>query len=179
MIKKIFLKFEGNIIKITSHFSVRFYMKHYVKYLQKLGIKIPNYDGRSYISPDVKFDGTRYSLISIGQGVTISTGVMLLVHDYSISRGLASIDPNFSNDKRYRFMKSIVIEDGVFIGARSLLLPGSKVGKHSIVGACSVVHGKIPAGSVAAGNPAKVKKTIDEWGKEHFKAHDYEEYDRK
>lgn len=177
MVKKVLLKIEGNIIKLFSHFNVRFYMKHYVKYLQKLGVKIPDYDGRSYISPNVYFDGSRYSLISIGQGVTISTGVMMLVHDYSISRGMALVDPQYDTNKRYRFMKSIVIEDGAFIGARSFLLPGSKVGKQSIIGACSVVHGEIPAGVVATGNPAKVKASIVEWGKKHFSDHDYEEYE--
>ena len=125
MVKKVFLKIERGIIKITSYVNVRFYMKHYVKYLQKLGVSIPDYDGRSFISPDAYFDGSRYSLITIGQSVTISRKVIMLVHDYSISRGLAAADPEYSSDRRYRFMKPITIEDGAIIGSRSMLIPGA------------------------------------------------------
>ena len=43
-----------------------------------------------------------------------------------------------------------------FIGGRSIILPGVSVGDGSIVGAGSVVTRDVPAGSVVAGNPARI-----------------------
>ena len=58
--------------------------------------------------------------------------------------------------------KEVVIEENVWIGERSLILKGSKIGKNSIIGAGSVVTGEIPPNSVYAGNPAKFIKQLDE-----------------
>jgi len=48
------------------------------------------------------------------------------------------------------------------IGANSTILPGVVIGRSSLVGAGSVVPKDIPANSVAAGNPAKIIKRIEE-----------------
>ena len=52
--------------------------------------------------------------------------------------------------------KDVVIEDCVWIGANSIVLPGVRIGRGSIVGAGSVVVKDIPPMVIAAGNPAKV-----------------------
>ncbi len=52
----------------------------------------------------------------------------------------------------------IVIEDNVWIGANSIIIPGIHIGRHSVVGAGSVVTKDIPAYSVAVGNPARIIK---------------------
>lgn len=54
--------------------------------------------------------------------------------------------------------KEIIIEDNVWIGANSLILPGAKIGYGSIIAAGSVVVKEIPAMSIAGGNPAKIIK---------------------
>lgn len=54
--------------------------------------------------------------------------------------------------------KPIVIENESWIGANVVIVPGVKVGKHSIIAAGSVVTKDIPKYSVAAGNPARVLK---------------------
>ena len=56
--------------------------------------------------------------------------------------------------------KRIEIGDNVWIGLNSIILPGVKIGKGSIIGAGSVVTSDIPDYTVAAGNPAKIIKTI-------------------
>ena len=56
-------------------------------------------------------------------------------------------------------IKPVVIEDDVWIGARVCILPGVRIGKGSVIGACAVVSKSIPPYSVAVGNPAKVVKT--------------------
>ncbi len=55
--------------------------------------------------------------------------------------------------------KPVYIGDDVWIGGRVIILPGVHIGSHSIIGAGSVVTKDIPEWSVAAGNPAVVKKS--------------------
>jgi maltose O-acetyltransferase len=56
--------------------------------------------------------------------------------------------------------KPIVIEDGVWIGAGSIILGGVRIGQHSVIGAGSVVVRDIPPYSVAVGSPCRVKRHI-------------------
>ncbi|MBP1920097.1 acyltransferase [Youngiibacter multivorans] len=56
----------------------------------------------------------------------------------------------------------IIIEEGVFVGAGSIILKGVTIGRHSIIGAGSVVTKNIPPGEVWAGNPATFVRKIEE-----------------
>ena len=58
-------------------------------------------------------------------------------------------------DKRYT-AKKVTVGRYVWIGARSTILPGVTKGDGAVIGAASVVTKDIPAGTVAAGNPARV-----------------------
>ena len=58
--------------------------------------------------------------------------------------------------------KEVIIQENVWIGEKSLILKGSKIGKNSIIGAGSVVSGEVPANVIFAGNPAKEIKKLDE-----------------
>ena len=54
--------------------------------------------------------------------------------------------------------KEIIIEDNVWIGANSIILPGVTIGYGSVIATGSVVTKDIPSMCVAGGNPAKVIK---------------------
>ncbi len=54
--------------------------------------------------------------------------------------------------------KPVTIGDDVWIGGRVIIVPGVKIGSHSIIGAGSVVTKDVPDWAIVAGNPAKVKK---------------------
>jgi acetyltransferase-like isoleucine patch superfamily enzyme len=54
--------------------------------------------------------------------------------------------------------RSVVIGDGSWLGYGAVVLPGSRIGKHVVVGANSVVSGELPDYSVAVGSPARVVK---------------------
>lgn len=56
--------------------------------------------------------------------------------------------------------RPVVLEDGVWLGARVTVLKGVTIGRSSVVGAGSVVTGDIPAGVVAAGIPARVVRRL-------------------
>ena len=55
----------------------------------------------------------------------------------------------------------VTIKEGAFIGACSIILKGVTIGKHSVIGAGSVVTNDVPDGEVWAGNPAKFIKRIE------------------
>lgn len=54
--------------------------------------------------------------------------------------------------------KPVYIGDDVWIGGRVIILPGIRVGSHSIIGAGAVVTKDVPEWAIVAGNPAVVKK---------------------
>ena len=58
--------------------------------------------------------------------------------------------------------RPVLIEDGVWIGGGSTILPGVTIGKNSVIGADSVVVKDIPANSIAVGNPCRVIKNIED-----------------
>ncbi|MBK07112.1 MAG: hypothetical protein CL920_16495 [Deltaproteobacteria bacterium] len=56
--------------------------------------------------------------------------------------------------------KPIHIEDDVWIGANVTILKGVTIGRGSVIGAGSVVTKDIPPMSIAAGNPARVVRSL-------------------
>jgi len=54
----------------------------------------------------------------------------------------------------------VEIGDYVFIGTRSIVLKGVKIGNKAVIGAGSVVASDIPENCIAAGNPARVIRSL-------------------
>ena len=81
----------------------------------------------------------------VGHNVTIAT----LNHDYN-PNNRASITP-----------KPVKIGKNVWIGSDSTILPGVEIGDGAIIGAGSVVTKNVPANTIAAGNPARIIKKIE------------------
>jgi acetyltransferase-like isoleucine patch superfamily enzyme len=108
------------------------------------------------------------SAINIGNRVYISFNVN--IHDtnsHSIDAYLRSqhfleiMTSGHSKENRFDIKSCpIVIEDDVWIGFNSTILKGVKIGKGSIVGACSVVTKDVPANVLVVGNPAVIIKTL-------------------
>ena len=95
-------------------------------------------------------------LVEIGNSVAIAAGVSLITHD-----GASFI---FRDEfPALRYFGKIVIEDNCFIGARSIILPGVRIGKGSIVGMSSVVIRDVKPGSVVFGNPAIQVSTVEKY----------------
>ena len=92
-------------------------------------------------------------LITINDNVDIGPFVIIATHDSSKK----CVYPDGKIET-----KEVVIENNVYIGSGAIILPGVRIGHHSIVGAGSVVTKDIPPYSVSYGIPAKVQKTTDE-----------------
>lgn len=97
-------------------------------------------------------DGGHMYLVTIGNNVTVAGGASLLTHDGSTKKILG-----------YSKVGRIDIGDDVFIGAMSIILPNVKIGNRVVIGAGSIVTKDIPDNSIAAGNPAKVIGTYDDF----------------
>lgn len=125
-----------------------------VNYLRKIGAKVGNNCKIFSLSPGAL--GSEPYLVSIGNEVVITQGVRFITHDGStflFRDELPSLD----------VMGPIAIGDNVFIGMNSIIMPGVTIGDNCVIGAMSLVSKSIPAGSVVAGNPAKVIMTIDKF----------------
>jgi UDP-2-acetamido-3-amino-2,3-dideoxy-glucuronate N-acetyltransferase len=58
-----------------------------------------------------------------------------------------------------------VVKQGASIGSGATLLPKVTVGENAIIGAGSVVTKDVPAGTIVAGNPARIIRRIKDKGK--------------
>ena len=93
------------------------------------------------------------SLISVGAKVDIAPKVY-------IGTGTHIVDPVGERTAGQGISKDVVIEDGVWIGTGSILLPGTRIGRKSVIAAGAVVTGNIGSLCIAAGVPAKPIKNI-------------------
>jgi acetyltransferase-like isoleucine patch superfamily enzyme len=62
----------------------------------------------------------------------------------------------------------VVIEENVFVGTGTIILKGVRIGKNSVIGAGSLVVRDIPANVIAAGNPCKTIRTLDQFPTAHI-----------
>lgn len=115
----------------------------------------------NYISAKVWFDGTDYSLISLGEGCTISSNVRVLTHDAAINTVSKEMGIQFSSS--YIRKRPVVIGRHCFVGTGSIIMPGAEIGAGSIVAAGSVVRGRIPPLSIVMGSPASVVGSVREY----------------
>ena len=98
--------------------------------------------------------------VMIGANVTISdTDSHAINYQYRHPKYFG-IDNNFIEPVK---TKKIIIEDDVFIGMHSLILKGAFISKGSVIGAGSIVTGYIPPNVIAAGQPARVVKKIENY----------------
>lgn len=151
--------YKGTFLFVLYKIDHKIYMKFYNKLLKFLGVKVKN---AIYIDYTAWIDSTDYSLIEIEDDVVISKNVTLLTHDYSIARALKCIDSSIT--KEYKIDKGIKIGKNSFIGINSTILPGTEIGENCIVGAGTVVRGKVESNSIIIGNPHIKVMDTREWG---------------
>ena len=129
---------------VTIGEGVRF---HEISYLTK-GSVVGDHTG--IINLDVKGAGS----IRIGRYCMISWDVLAMTSNHDFNGKEIPFD-------HVDIVKDVEIGDFCWIGARTMLLPGTKLGEGVIVQGGSVVHGTIPPYSICGGNPAKVFASRD------------------
>jgi acetyltransferase-like isoleucine patch superfamily enzyme len=107
--------------------------------LRGMGVRM----GDSYAGRDCLFDEEAPELIRIGDGVTISSRVIIATHD--VWRNVGA---------------EVWVEDKAFVGIGAILLPGVVIGKRSVVAAGAVVTKPVEPGVIVGGSPAKVIRRL-------------------
>lgn len=103
--------------------------------------------------------GSEPYLIHLHKNCRISLRVTFVNHD-----GVTWAFRNDHDEYKHVFkFGKIEIGEYSFIGANSTILPGVTIGDHCVIGAGSVVTKDIPSGMVAAGVPARVLCTLEEY----------------
>jgi len=109
----------------------------------------------TYIGPNCHIAGANNN-IKIGRDVLISDRVFISTTEHRYENVTKSI-----NQQGFISKGDVIIDDECLIGIGSVILTGVKIGKHSVIGANSVVIHNIPSYSVAVGSPARVIKRYD------------------
>jgi acetyltransferase-like isoleucine patch superfamily enzyme len=88
--------------------------------------------------------------IDIGDDVTFGPDVYVTDHNHRYD------DPETPVSRQWVDADPVTIGNGSWLGAKSVILPGTTLGENVAIAAGSVVRGEIPDNAVAAGVPAKV-----------------------
>lgn len=144
------IKGNNNLVEIGSRCVVRGWML--IQSADNVEFRIGD---RSTLS-SVSIQAHEPARVIIGEDCQLSTEIMMSVSD---------MHPIFDADTGARINPAadIIIGDHVWIGFRCIVLKGARIGSGSIIGAGSVVHGEIPPGVIAAGNPARVIRRNVDW----------------
>lgn len=98
-----------------------------------------------------------HSPIHIGHRVRISKDVQIETAGLDFLSG----PPPYQHQS-----KPIIIEDGVWIGTRSMVLGGVRIGAHAVIAAGSIVTRDVPPRTLVAGMPAKVIRKLSHFVQE-------------
>jgi acetyltransferase-like isoleucine patch superfamily enzyme len=91
--------------------------------------------------------------VRVGEGTIFGSGALVIDNDFHAPDG----PHGWKND--YSQARPIRIGKGVFVGARAIILKGVSIGDRAVIGAGTVVTRDVPAGAVAAGNPARIVRS--------------------
>ena len=122
-------------------------------------IIIAKREGRIRIGNDVGISGSTvyaWNSIEIGDHTRIGANCKIMDTD------MHALDLEDRNADNFDAVKTapIRIGESCFIGCNSLILKGVTIGEGAVIGAGSVVTRDVPAFAVAAGNPARVIKSL-------------------
>lgn len=113
--------------------------------------------------------------VSIGNDVRIGENSYLNASGGLVIRNNVKFGPqvfiwtsnhNYFSPKKLPFdnisiHKQVIINDNVWLGAKSIIIPGVEIGEGAVVAMGSVVTKNVPACAVVGGNPAKILKYRD------------------
>lgn len=123
-----------------------------LKYADKLGVK----HGENLKIYGTVYYGSEPWIITMGSNVFLTNNIYFVTHDGGTLLFRKEV-PDLE------ITKPITVGSNVYIGVNTTILPGVEIGDNVIIGAGSLVAKSIPSNCVAAGNPAKVIKPIDEY----------------
>jgi len=104
---------------------------------------------------------TEGTTVRLGEDCMLAIGIELRADD-----GHPIFDVR--TGKRVNVSRDIIVGDHVWIGLKSAILGGVRVGDGAVIGLGSVVTKDVPNNAVAAGNPARVVRRDIAWERPHL-----------
>lgn len=95
-----------------------------------------------------------HTSITIGESCRIGANVEIFDSDFH------GVNPSERSSSKPEWAKPVTIGNNVFIGSNVKILKGVTVGEDAVIASGAVVSKDIPAGVIAAGNPAQVVKQL-------------------
>ena len=138
--------FKSSILRLFgASIGKKVVIKPYVNIKYPWFLKIGDY---SWIGENVWIDNLAF--VNIGENVVLSQGAYLLTGNHDYSKSTFDLKVN-----------GIILEQGVWIGAKSVVCPGLICKDHSILTVGSVATKNMDAYGIYQGNPAiKVKDRV-------------------
>ncbi len=133
--------------------------ERFVAFLRKQGVQVGQ-RVRFYSPPNTLVDLSCPWLITIGDNVCITHGVIILTHDYSWA--VLKQHPK-SAGAVLGAQSPVKIGNNVFIGMNTVITRGVTIGDDVIIGAGSVVTSDCESNGVYAGAPARKIMTVEEY----------------
>ena len=115
-------------------------------------------EARIEIGSDSYINGTSFGCaesITIGPGAILARCSIMDTNFHSLSPSRHSPDATVKTE-------AVILEENVWVAANAGILPGTCIGRNSVVGFGAVCSGRFPADVLIAGNPARVIKSIAE-----------------
>ena len=104
-------------------------------------------NGKIVIGNNVSFNRNSicasHEFISIGDKSSIGPNCCIYDHDHKFGKN--GKEPGFKTG-------TVIIEENVWIGAGSIILRGTHIGKNSVIGAGCIIKGEIPPNSLVKQN---------------------------
>ena len=154
------MNFKKWFRKKLDHLKLRYALsspERFVRYLRNKGIRIGKNPIMTREVRTLQIDMSRPSLIEIGDNVRINMNLTLMTHDFASC---------VFRNKYHEFIASsgkIKIGNNVYFGRNCTVLKGVTIGDNCVIGFGSLVTKSIPENSVAAGVPAKVICSLDDY----------------
>lgn len=132
----------------------QFAATHEEEYAKSIGVIMK---GKVYFhTTPINMFGSEPWMITLGDNVHITSEVRFITHDggtLPLRREVPDLE----------ITKPIVVGNNVFIGVRSMIMPGVHIGDRCIIAAGSVVTKDVPSNQVWGGVPARFIKTTDDY----------------
>lgn len=113
-----------------------------------------------FSNAELTIHGSKLAYSDANAGLRIVCGEKIeLMHDVGIGRNVMIRDTNgdhYMNTTGYRPTRPVTIGEKAWLCESCTIMPGVKIGRGGIVGACSMVTKSVPSHALVSGSPAEV-----------------------